>query len=258
MQKNEGLKRFTRTVNIATALVAASILVITGLTLFSSEPPPTRPKENDNLIRWGSVFQVQAMASPDGNWPELRSEKSIWVPSLSPLIRNVAHDPDLLISAACPDPVGALRSVRKALQLPVITHHLLDEVMGENYGYFGYAVQNLAQFEVLCTARASGKLPKDGADPDRKLYKLRTGVEQLLFDDLQDPEAVTKAQSQIPVLIDIAAWRAKDESATYSGTEVLFLDGHVEFVPLGVFPVVPEVLDVMCGKVALEQFVSAP
>lgn len=257
MQNSEGLTRFTRIVNIVTALVVASILVITGLTLISPEPPPTRPKENDNLIRWGSVFHAYALESPGGNWPSLRPDKSVWVPSLSLLVQEVAHDPELLISAAYPDPVEALKGVRKALQLPVITHRLLDEVMGENYGYFGYAVHNLAQFEVLCAARASGELPKDGADPDRKLYKLRTGVEQLLFDDLPDPEAVTKAQSQIPVLIDIAAWCIKDESATYSGTEVLFLDGHVEFVPLGVFPVVPQVLDVMCGKVYLDQFASA-
>jgi len=86
------------------------------------------------------------------NWPNLRPDKSIWVPTLSLLVREVAHEPELLISAACPNPEEALRGVRKALQLPVITHRLLDEVMGENYGYFGYAVHNLAQFEILCAA----------------------------------------------------------------------------------------------------------
>jgi len=257
MPKSDGLKRFTRITNIATILVAASIIVITGYTLFSPEPPQDRPKENDNLIRWASVFQAYAMDSPGGYWPDLELDKSIWVPSLNRLVRKVARDPELLISAAYPDPEGALRDTQKALQIPAVNYSLLNDVMSESYGYFGYAVQNLAQFELLCAARASDNLPDDEADPDSKLYKLRNGVERRLFDNLPDTEAVTEAQSQIPVLIDIAAWRANPESATYAGTEVLFMDGHVEFLSLGVFPVVPQVLDVMSGNVALDRFVGA-
>lgn len=248
MPESEGLKQFSRVINIATACAVAAILVFMGVILFTPETPPARPSENDNLQRWGALFQRHALESSGGRWPGLRSDNSVWVPSLWRLVRELAYDPELLLSAACPDPEESLAEIRTALQVPVINHVLLAEVMGRNYGYFGYAVRDLAEFERVRAARASKKRTKAGAAPDEALHELRDGVERVLFGDSLDPGEALEAQARIPVMIDIAAWCAEPESATFAGTEVLFMDGHVEFVPLGVFPIVPQVLDVMCGS----------
>ena len=51
------------------------------------------------------------------------------------------------------------------------------------------------------------------------------------------------------VLVETWRWRLKRESSAFEGAYVLFMDGHVEWMPLGTFPVVPSVMEGLCGMV---------
>ncbi len=77
-------------------------------------------------------------------------------------------------------------------------------------------------------------------------HRLRDGIERFFITDINNPAASTKAQSQLPVMWD--AWAgnqntANDTAVVYfnhvpGGSNVLYMDGHVEFVKLGSkFPV---------------------
>lgn len=98
-----------------------------------------------------------------------------------------------------------------------------------------------------------------GIDPDGDfilvpdvLHRLRDGVERFLITDVNNPGASSRAQSELPVLMD--GWGqtkkladVEEDNATAGimvynhvpdGANVLFLDGHVEFVRYGTsFPV---------------------
>jgi prepilin-type N-terminal cleavage/methylation domain-containing protein/prepilin-type processing-associated H-X9-DG protein len=75
------------------------------------------------------------------------------------------------------------------------------------------------------------------------LYRLREGVERFLITDINNPGAGGKAQSELAVFWDeISGDRASHFNHVPGGCNVLYMDGHVEFVryvaPKGtVFPV---------------------
>jgi prepilin-type N-terminal cleavage/methylation domain-containing protein/prepilin-type processing-associated H-X9-DG protein len=72
------------------------------------------------------------------------------------------------------------------------------------------------------------------------IYRLREGVERFFITDINNPAAGSKAQSEIPVMYDATSSKPSQPSSwgtTYSlfnhipgGGNVLYLDGHVEFL----------------------------
>jgi len=84
------------------------------------------------------------------------------------------------------------------------------------------------------------------------LYRLREGIERFMITDINNPAASAMAQSEVPVMFDSIAdarWSGKNESdgvAKFNhipgGSNVLYMDGHVEFVKYpGEYPVTPVV-----------------
>jgi len=73
------------------------------------------------------------------------------------------------------------------------------------------------------------------------VYRLREGIERFLITDINNPAAGAHAQSEIPITWDIV--NRMGGTASYNhvpgGCNVLYLDGHVEFVryPSPKFPV---------------------
>ncbi|MBW7865545.1 MAG: hypothetical protein H3C30_14185 [Candidatus Hydrogenedentes bacterium] len=74
------------------------------------------------------------------------------------------------------------------------------------------------------------------------LYRLRRGVERFLITDINNPGASAQASSVIPVMWDHVSTFAKDFTHVPGGANVLYMDGHVEFLryPATRFPVTPE------------------
>ena len=64
------------------------------------------------------------------------------------------------------------------------------------------------------------------------LYRLREGIERFLITDINSPAASARAQSSLPIMMDLLA--AGAEAAVFNhipgGCNVLYLDGHVGFV----------------------------
>ena len=68
------------------------------------------------------------------------------------------------------------------------------------------------------------------------LYRLREGIERFFISDINNPAATAMAQSELPVMWDIAVW-IMDPSGNYpsynhvpGGGNVLYMDGHVKFI----------------------------
>lgn len=73
------------------------------------------------------------------------------------------------------------------------------------------------------------------------IYRLREGIERYMITDINNPGATARAQSNLPIMWDTvttAVTGGVDYNHVPGGANVLFLDGHVEFVQYpGAFPV---------------------
>lgn len=72
----------------------------------------------------------------------------------------------------------------------------------------------------------------NGSAPDSTtLYRLRYGIERFLISDINNPAASAMAESQISVMHDLLSSDVSNFNHVPGGCNVLYLDGHVEFVP---------------------------
>lgn len=62
------------------------------------------------------------------------------------------------------------------------------------------------------------------------IYRFKEGVERFLITDINNPAAGAKAQSSIYVMHDKLSLLAKNYNHLPGGANVLYMDGHVEFV----------------------------
>jgi prepilin-type N-terminal cleavage/methylation domain-containing protein/prepilin-type processing-associated H-X9-DG protein len=116
-----------------------------------------------------------------------------------------------------------------------------DEARGFPYGYNGWEEPRTSDWYVV---------DDDGSRLPPRYYRLREGVERFSVTDINNPARSQRAASIVPVMVD--AWGTEenvykfvfDVMDTHSGgslrfnhipggANVLYLDGHVEFVSYG-------------------------
>ena len=61
-------------------------------------------------------------------------------------------------------------------------------------------------------------------------YRLREGVERFMITDINNPAASAMAQSQVGYMADFMSPKTEDFNHVPGGGNVLYMDGHVEFV----------------------------
>jgi prepilin-type N-terminal cleavage/methylation domain-containing protein/prepilin-type processing-associated H-X9-DG protein len=61
------------------------------------------------------------------------------------------------------------------------------------------------------------------------IYRLREGIERFLITDINNPGASTQAQSTVPIMFDFVAIDTTAFNHIPGGSNILFMDGHVEF-----------------------------
>jgi len=93
---------------------------------------------------------------------------------------------------------------------------------------------NLTQWMAVCDADVpSGQtLSYSGlsATTIYTTYRLREGIERFFVTDINNPAGSAMAQSELPVMWDIISSRTYDFNHIPGGSNVLFMDGHVEFI----------------------------
>ncbi len=62
------------------------------------------------------------------------------------------------------------------------------------------------------------------------LYRLREGIERFFITDINNPAASTKSQSELVIFFDGIETTPSDFNHVPGGANVLFMDGHVEFL----------------------------
>ncbi len=84
--------------------------------------------------------------------------------------------------------------------------------------------------------------PGNGNGGGNTLFRLREGIERFLITDINNPAAGARAQSRVWVMTDRLSTVVKEYNHVPGGANVLFLDGHVDFIRYDtVEPVLPGV-----------------
>jgi len=62
------------------------------------------------------------------------------------------------------------------------------------------------------------------------IYRFRMGIERFMITDINNPAASAEAQSEVPVMWDNVKWSPSDYNHVPGGSNVAYMDGHVEFL----------------------------
>jgi prepilin-type processing-associated H-X9-DG protein len=213
-----------------------------------------RPSAEKNMKAIGLAFRMYANGSEEGRWPGLATNARIWAPDLARIVPDFLQDPALLVAWEHPDAGHLRKSLRVLLAAPNPDYDTAAGLMALSFSYLGSAVLDESEFKLLLDARTRGLLETMGREATtkeerRRYLPLRDGGERDPVPSLHCSIGDSPAQSSIPVLVETWRWKLKRESSAFEGAHVLFMDGHVEWLPLGTFPVVPSVLDGLCGIV---------
>jgi prepilin-type N-terminal cleavage/methylation domain-containing protein/prepilin-type processing-associated H-X9-DG protein len=69
-----------------------------------------------------------------------------------------------------------------------------------------------------------------GGPTSKTLYRLREGIERFFISDINNAAASAVGQSEIPIMWDSVAVVAENFNHIPGGSNVLYMDGHVEFI----------------------------
>jgi prepilin-type N-terminal cleavage/methylation domain-containing protein/prepilin-type processing-associated H-X9-DG protein len=89
---------------------------------------------------------------------------------------------------------------------------------------------NAAMMRAVDNDVSGAQLQGIGNGGSNTIYRLREGIERFLITDINNPAASAQAQSSVFVMFDHVASDAAFFNHVPGGSNVLFMDGHVEFV----------------------------
>jgi len=120
-----------------------------------------------------------------------------------------------------------------------------------SYFFFTYALRDsvaaYACFRLLNRARCDQDINTADINPAYAgygsaiggdvLYRLREGIERFFITDINNPAGSAAAQSELPLIFDGVSTQLNEFSHVPGGVNVLYMDGHVEFIKYpGKFP----------------------
>jgi prepilin-type N-terminal cleavage/methylation domain-containing protein/prepilin-type processing-associated H-X9-DG protein len=159
---------------------------------------------------------------------------------------NIDHDPENPIDACRLDGLSY-----KYLGWAVTNKEFNIAGTDENLEPSAFGVNVDEDFrDALVGAIATAVYTRDASGFDRDLdytngsgqavtvYRLREGIERFFITDINNPAASAVAQSELPVMFDEVTSVADSFNHVPGGSNVLYMDGHVEFLKYpSTFPV---------------------
>ena len=224
------------------AAMALPAIMLPALT--SSRESARRAASQNNLKQMGLVFKMYSNEAKDQLFPALSSKPGCLMAEASAIYPEYLTDPTILVnprSGVTPDTGN------------MTTDNALAMINDGHYLYLSHAVldeeQGMAYVAAYRKAMESGGgFNADIETPTGTLYRLREGVERALIQekDLTNPAASALYQSYIPIMFE----RPLPDIAP-DGINVLFMDGHVEFIRKGTFPYTDRFMNALLALDAL-------
>jgi len=194
----------------------------------------------NNLKQMGLVFKMYANEW-DGRFPPIDGTCS-WGLSMTPdppaIIPEYLSDVHILL---CPSKSGGLPGWWDEdgnLRLESIHNHgywyfgwLFDNEEGWLWTYANLVYQGFEDPSPFRQDNDVTDVPEGwGNAGGTVVYRLREGIERFLITDINNPAASAQAQSDVWVMLDEISDHARVFNHIPGGSNVLYMDGHVEFV----------------------------
>jgi len=189
-----------------------------ALTMYSNEWNGRYPHEDTGPIPFNLMFEGDAM------YPEYLTDVEV---------------------LGCPsDPGFTPFDFRDDSKLPLPGDPDPDCMNSASYAYFGWVLTEDdeldAAFERYVTITLANEYHLYDSDLEVEdgrgnadgnvIYRVRQGIERFLITDINNPAASALAATEVPVMLDQCATTPSDFSHVPAGGNVLYLDGHVEWV----------------------------
>ncbi|GEM_PF-247889 len=193
-----------------------------------AQPAAMRTECTNNLKQMGLVLKMYAHEHK-GRFPAIDDRRGNLMVEGDEIFPEYLTDVNIL---CCPG---------KAPHTLIVPPWKADDVTDESYFYLGWAVTTEDEGLALLEAYESLDLSERDADIEvregkgnvggKVVFRLREGIERFFITDINQPEAPPDLQSKIPLIWDRLGNHMPD------GGNVLYMDGHVEFVKYpGKFP----------------------
>ena len=204
----------------------------------------------------GIGLDCTSTPGPNASFPvtgDAATYYAAFVPSIYP---EYLSDANIYIcpSDSTPPPVKNPYSGETIIQLPCTGYGVGQSAADESYFYLGWVMDRLDTedfsyegqmvpgqvFALLgaitndttaewCDNDVTVSLWGFGNAGGNILYRLREGIERFLITDINNPAATAQAQSEIAISADLTATDPTLFSHIPGGSNILYLDGHVEF-----------------------------
>lgn len=203
----------------------------------------------ENLSEIGAALQACSEQSPGNLFPALaRDAGGAWVPDLRLLYPRYIKDPALLVRPSLNDPTLPAEMTAALTQSPP-DFDRAHQLLARSYVYTGYVLLDesaLAAFQSALAATEAPDLEADLETADKLLRRLKKDVEYFFVTTRNDPQAAAATRATIPIMFETL--QSSVFGRNPDGANVLYLDGHVEYVRFGErFPVTADVAELLTG-----------
>ena len=216
-------------------LVLASVIMLPALA--RARESARRASCANNLKQMGLVFKMFSNEARGQFYPQLSPNAGQLMCSGKEIYPEYLTDPIILVCPSNP-------TAHTPALMERIKSDPLSLINDDSYVYLGYVITSddeMESFAKIYKERVAQGLPFNEdlkAPPGRgsmgtdTFYRLREGVEREFIADSRNPATTARMQSEIPVMWDKVSEGRKGLSFNHlpGGANVLFMDGHVEFV----------------------------
>ncbi|MBP8132129.1 MAG: DUF4190 domain-containing protein [Candidatus Hydrogenedentes bacterium] len=216
-------------------LLFVGIVILPALAATASESA-RRSSCANNLKCMGLLFKLLSVDAPHSFFPQLSPDAGqlmCWAKDIYGKPPPMQLEPMFLVCPSNTNWAGAIERIKSDPQ------SVIDD---DSYVYLGYVITSDDEMEAFAEVykeRVAHGLRFDEdlkASPGRgsmgrdTFYRFREGVEREFVKDTGDPAATARVQSEIPVMFDRVHINATEFNHLPAGANVLFMDGHVEFL----------------------------
>ena len=195
-----------------------------------------RVSSANNLKQMGIVLKMYANEN-DGKYPPLAPYKGVWMIDLERVYPEYLTDPKVLVNPSLPDAGEIEERLSKLLAESPVDWEEVTVLAARSYTYTNWSIQDNSEVKDLREGYmqlAKADYDDDLEFGDRTFYRFREGIERFMITDINNPAGSAMAQSVVPVVFETIL--GKPPGAPFrkpAGCNVLYMDGHVEFIRYG-------------------------